>query len=134
LRNVRAAGFQPGGFSRWDPQISLDDLFTSSDEWIEEEIRMEQTTEITKSNLAAIDEDAELGYGAILVGESEDRTYEAVTMVSTIREARELAAENFRNRVNDVSKGRDRMLPIRYVIWQRGMEGTYRVTNAFERS
>jgi hypothetical protein len=95
---------------------------------------MEQTTAIKKSNVAAIDEDAELGYGAILVAESKDGSYEPVTMVSTIREARELAAENFRNRLSDVTKGRDRMLPVRYVIWQRGHEGDYRVTNTFERS
>ena len=89
---------------------------------------MEQNAEIAKIHATPIDEEAELGYGAILVAESKDGSYEPVTMVSTIREARELAAENFRYR------GMARMCPVRYVIWQRGPEGTYRVTNTFERS
>jgi hypothetical protein len=121
-----------GGYSCSESQNSLDHLFFSSDEWIEEEIRMEQTTEITNNNIAAIDETADLGCGALLVAESEDGNYEPVTMVSNIREARELADENFRNRLIGLNNGRDPMCPARYVIWQRGCEGNYRITSTFE--
>ena len=91
---------------------------------------MNQLTETANGN-TAIDESAELGFGTLLVAEDEEGGYEPVALVSTLREARELAAEDFRSRLADVENGKDTLCPARYATWVRRSAG-YTVLTAIE--
>ena len=77
---------------------------------------MNQLTE-KPNGKKAIDESAELGFGSLLVVEDEAGGYQPVALVSTLREARELAASDFRLRLRDVESGKDSLCPERYAIW-----------------
>ena len=78
-----------------------------------------------------LDETAELGFGTLLVAEDEEGGYEPVGVVSTVREAREIAIEDFRFRMADVENGKDRLCPYRYAIWVRRLAG-YAVLTVIE--
>ena len=70
-----------------------------------------------------MDESRELGFGAMLVAEDEAGGYEPVALVSTISEARDLAAADFSNRIRDVENGNTPLCPARYAIWVRRSTG-----------
>ncbi len=91
---------------------------------------MKQLTEEANAN-QAVDESRELGFGSLLVAEDEEGGYEPVALVSTLREARELAAEDFRTRLADVENGESPLCPDRYAIWVRRSAG-YTVLTAIE--
>jgi hypothetical protein len=76
--------------------------------------------------LPQIDERTELRMG-MLVAESDTGGYEPVAAVINVREAREIAAYNFRRRMADLQNGREPMCPERYVLWSQGSEGEYRI-------
>jgi hypothetical protein len=79
-----------------------------------------------------VDETTELGFGTMLVAESDEGGYEPVVMVSTIREARYFAEENLRIRMSELESGGQPMCPARYVVWGRGDFGTYRIISTIE--
>ena len=89
------------------------------------------TPTTTTNATLIIDETIELEFGSLLIAEAEDGSYEPVGMVSTIEEARTLAAENLHQRRSDLTKGESPMCPDRYVIWQRGRKG-YSLLQAIE--
>ena len=91
---------------------------------------MKQLTEEANAN-QAVDENVELGFGSLLVAEDDEGGYEPVAVVSTLREARELAAEDFRFRLADVESGNSPLCPDRYAIWVRRSAG-YTVLTAIE--
>ena len=91
---------------------------------------MNQLTEEANAN-QVVDENVELGFGSLLVAEDEEGGYEPVALVSTLREARELAAEDFRSRLADVENGESPLCPDRYAIWVRRSAG-YTVLTAIE--
>jgi hypothetical protein len=84
----------------------------------------------TKKTTTPIDETIDLGF-ALLIAEGEGG-YEPVAVVSTIREAREFADQDFENRMVEINKGAEPMYPARYAIWTRGDQGKYRVVSTFE--
>jgi len=85
----------------------------------------------TTADEKPVDENATLALG-LLVAEAEDGSYEPVAMVSTIREAREVAGQNFRNRMIENENGGDPLYPARYAVWQQSREGGYRIVSAIE--
>ena len=91
---------------------------------------MPQTT-AKKMTSTPIDETADLGF-ALLVAEGEEGGYEPVAMVSTIREAREIADNDFEIRMVAINKGAEPMYPARYAVWKQGERGTYRIVSTFE--
>jgi hypothetical protein len=91
---------------------------------------MTQTTE--NQTTAPVDENAELGFGAMLLAEGEGGGYEPIGIVSTISEARDIADADFENRMAACAKGEEPLYPARYVVWARGDRGTYRTILAFE--
>ena len=92
---------------------------------------MTQTKPVPKNAAPALDENAELGFGALLVAEAEDGSYEPVSVVSTIKEARFMAGENFRSRMIAVENADSPMCPDVYKVWIHGMHG-YRVISEIE--
>jgi hypothetical protein len=91
---------------------------------------MEQDNREANGN-KRVEDYAELGFGSLLVAEDEEGGYEPVALVSTLREARELAAEDFRFRLADVENGKDTLCPARYATWVRRSAG-YTVLTAIE--
>jgi hypothetical protein len=91
---------------------------------------MPQTS--TKQMTTPVDENKELGFGAMLLAEGEDGGYEPVAVVSTISEAREIADGHLEIRLIEIEKGKDPMYPARYVVWVRGDRGLYRNVFTFE--
>jgi hypothetical protein len=71
-----------------------------------------------------IAETTDLGIG-MLIAESEEGTYQPVGAVSTIREAREIAASDMRRRMDRLDQGSDPMCPARYLVWAQGDGGEY---------
>ena|ERR1044071_4752199 len=72
---------------------------------------------------AAPTENADLGF-AILVAESEEDDYEPVDIVSTMAEARELAASDMRRRLATLEgDGDPGICPYAYVLWTRQRGG-----------
>jgi hypothetical protein len=92
---------------------------------------MTKTTAI-KQSATPIDETAELGFGAILVAEGEGGGYEPIGIVSTVREARQIADEDLEIRMEDITKGAEPMYPAHYAVWTRSDRGAYRVIATFE--
>ena len=88
-------------------------------------------TPTTTTNATLTNETAELAYGSLLIAEAEDGSYEPVGVVSTIEEARTLAAEDMRQRRSDLERGESPMCPDRYVIWQHGRKG-YKVITTID--
>jgi hypothetical protein len=90
------------------------------------------TQTITNQTTTPVDENKELGFGAMLLAEGEDGGYEPVGVVSTISEAREIADGHFETRLVEIEKGKEPMYPARYVVWVRGDRGMYRTIFTFE--
>ena len=71
-----------------------------------------------------IRETTDLGIG-FLIAESEDGAYQPVGAVTTISEAREIAASDMCLRMDRLDQGSDPMCPARYLVWARGDGGEY---------
>ena len=78
-----------------------------------------------------IDETTDLGIG-FLIAESEHGEYEPVGAVGTIREAREIADNDMRERMRQLEAGSEPMYPFRYRVWARGDEGKFSSVAEFE--
>ena len=64
---------------------------------------------------------------AMLIAETEDGHYEPVAVVSSVAEAREIAAGDFARRLKETSIGcEDVTCPARYAIWAQGLGGEYK--------
>jgi len=87
-------------------------------------------TEANRGN-KVISETAELDFG-FLIAVSEDRSYQPVAPVATIREAREIATGDLRNCMADLDAGREPMCPARYVVWARRQFGAYAMVAEIE--
>jgi len=61
----------------------------------------------------------------MLIADSEDGAYQPVGAVSTIREAREIAASDMGHRILRFEQGGDPMCPARYLVWAQGDGGEY---------
>ena len=83
---------------------------------------MRQTVEQIDAN-AQFNESAELGFGSLLIAEDDDGGYDPVGVVTTIREARELATEDFRSRIADLENGGGPLCLASYAIWVRRFNG-----------
>lgn len=67
---------------------------------------------------------------AMLIAESEDGQYEPVAVVGTIREAREVAGDDLRLRMQHIESGDyddAGVCPYVYKVWARGVGGDHRV-------
>jgi hypothetical protein len=84
-----------------------------------------------KSGNEVLSETADLVAG-FLVAESEDSIYQPVARVATIREAREIAAGDLRNRMADLDAGHEPMCPARYVVWARRHLGAFAIVAEIE--
>jgi hypothetical protein len=62
---------------------------------------------------------------AILIVESADGTYQPISPVSSIQEAREIASRDLMSRIADLENGCEPLCPVRYVVWARGNKGEY---------
>ena len=82
-------------------------------------------TRVTPGFAIEIEDDTELGL-AMLIAESEDGCYEPVGVVASINEAREVAANDLRNRCRDLEGGGEPMCPYEYKVWARGIDGEYK--------
>ncbi len=78
-----------------------------------------------------IEETTDLGIG-MLVAESEAGAYQPVATVSTIREGREIAANDMRNRMRRIEQGADPLCPARYLVWAQGATGEYATVTEIE--
>ena len=73
--------------------------------------------------------DTDLGL-AMLIAEDDEGNHEPVAVVSTIREARELAESDQRERMGRLELGDDAGLcPVLYRVWARGIGGSYRLAH-----
>jgi len=75
--------------------------------------------------------DTDWGIG-ILVAESEEGAYQPVAAVTTISEAREIAASDMHRRTHDINHGEDSMCPFRYRVWARASSGEYAIVTEIE--
>jgi hypothetical protein len=73
-----------------------------------------------------ITESADLGL-AMLIAEFADGHYRPVAVVANIREARELARNDFRNRERQLARGDQGMCPHVYTVWARAIDGQQRI-------
>ena len=78
-----------------------------------------------------IGETTDLGIG-FLIAESEEGAYQPVGAVATIREAREIADNDMRERMRQLQRGSEPMYPFRYRVWARGDEGKFSTVAEFE--
>jgi hypothetical protein len=69
-------------------------------------------------------DDANLGI-AMLIAEFGEGNYQPVAAVSSINEAREIAASNLRARMKELERGGEPACPERYVVWAQGHDGSY---------
>ncbi len=72
-----------------------------------------------------IRDDTELGL-AILIAEFGGGLYEPVGVVVSISEAREIAADDMRERMRALEAGKESACPERYTLWAQGIVGRYR--------
>ena len=72
-----------------------------------------------------IKDDADLGI-AMLIAEFGAGNYQPVAAVSSINEAREIAASDQRARMKDLERGGEPACPERYIVWAQGPDGSYR--------
>jgi len=109
--SLPAAGpYLAGGFLRFHPQISLDVIRLLSDQW-----SCMDTQTKTRTHQGQISETTDLGM-AMLIAESEVAGYRPVRLVSTIREARELAGSD---------SGRSGKTT--YRVWAQSHDGSYQI-------
>jgi len=66
----------------------------------------------------------DLGF-AMLILESADGAYHPIGVVSSIREAQEIARADLASRVAALEGGGEPLCPERYVVWARGAKGAY---------
>ncbi|MGA7413937.1 MAG: hypothetical protein WBW33_25900 [Bryobacteraceae bacterium] len=96
---------------------------------------MNMTTEEHPSNSGfaiPLENDTDLGL-ALLIVEDEQGHYEPVANVSTINEAKELAADDLRCRRERLERDEDPGLcPYAYRLWARGTDGEFRVACEIE--
>jgi len=70
--------------------------------------------------------DTDLGH-AMLIAEDDEGNYAPICVVSTLREAQEMAESDFRSRLRLTERGAEAGLaPVRYKVWARGIGGEYR--------
>jgi hypothetical protein len=86
-----------------------------------------------EANTTVISETADLGIG-LLVAETDDGAYEPVGAVGSVREARQIAANDMRRRMHRLDQGGDPMCPARYVVWAQGARGEYATVAEIEPS
>jgi hypothetical protein len=85
-----------------------------------------QTKETTPGFAIKIKPQTDLGL-AMLIAETEGGTYEPVAVVSSVSEAKEIAASDFARRIKEVGMGcEDVTCPARYAIWAQGLGGEYK--------
>jgi hypothetical protein len=72
-----------------------------------------------------IKDDANLGL-AMLIAELGEGSYQPVAAVSSINEAREIAASDMCARTMELERGGEPTCPKRYVVWAQGPDGSYR--------
>ncbi|MBZ5725128.1 MAG: hypothetical protein LAP87_09045 [Acidobacteriia bacterium] len=70
--------------------------------------------------------DTDLGL-AMLIAESEDGQYEPVAVVANVGEAREVAQQDFRSRMDRLEHGETPLCPYVYKVWARGIDGEHRI-------
>lgn len=87
----------------------------------------------TKGLAFTIQPNTQLGL-AMLIVEDEERNYEPVAAVSTIREAREIADYDFEMRLQQTDRGESVLCPFRYKVWAQDGEGTFQVAFAMDDS
>jgi hypothetical protein len=96
---------------------------------------MTKTTENHTSNngfAIPLENDTDLGV-ALLVVEDEDGRYHPVATVSTINEAKHVAADDFLRRRERLESDEDPGLcPCAYKLWARGTDGGFRVACEIE--
>jgi hypothetical protein len=85
-----------------------------------------KNTEATPGFAIKLESATDLGL-AMLIVESEDGSYEPVAVVSSISEAHEIAANDLRNRMQELERGKEPMCPAIYKVWAQGINGEYRV-------
>jgi hypothetical protein len=73
-----------------------------------------------------ITESTDLGL-AMLIAESGDGHYRPVAVVANIREAREVARSDFRDRERRLARGGEGMCPHVYAVWARAIDGEQRI-------
>ena len=83
-----------------------------------------QTNDRADTFAARLTDTTDLGL-AMLVAESGEGHYQPITIVSSIREAQEMANADMEARVTALDGGAEPMCPHRYVVWARGADGTY---------
>lgn len=66
---------------------------------------------------------------ALLIVEFEDDSYEPISAISTLREARELAADDLRRRMGRLDAGQEPACPVVYKVWTRTSTGSYAVAS-----
>ena len=79
------------------------------------------------SNAKTIDikDDANLAI-AMLIAEFGEGNYQPVAAVSSINEAREIAASDLRGRMKHLERGGEPACPERYVVWAQASDGSFR--------
>lgn len=55
------------------------------------------------------------------------RQYEPVTVVANVGEAREIAQDDFRSRMERLERGESPLCPFAYKVWARGINGEHRI-------
>ena len=66
---------------------------------------------------------------AMLIAESEDGQYEPVAVVANLGEAREVARDDFRSRMERLENGESPLCPYTYKVWARGIDGEHRIAS-----
>jgi hypothetical protein len=96
---------------------------------------MTKTTDKDTSNngfAIPLENDTDLGL-ALLIVEDEQGHYEPVANVSTINEAKHVAADDSRRRRQRLERDEDSGLcPYAYKLWARGTDGEFRVAYEIE--
>jgi hypothetical protein len=64
---------------------------------------------------------------AMLIAESEDGQYEPVAVVANVGEAREVAKQDLRSRMDRLEHGESPLCPYVYKVWARGIDGENRI-------
>ena len=91
----------------------------------------QQGTQTLNGFAIPIRPDTQLG-SAMLVAEYCDRTYQPIGAVETINEARELADDDMRVRMDELETGSTPACPEVYLVWARGIDGVYHVAERIE--
>ena len=93
------------------------------------------TTEKHTSNsgfAVPLENDTDLGL-ALLIAEDDEGRYQPLANVSTINEAKEIAADDLRRRRERLERDEDPGLcPYTYKLWSRGTDGEFRVAYEIE--